>query len=70
MGSLVWSTTGASSQGISREGWLGPAPQACTLIHPGVSQALSKEPWETLCPCPQPSPPRLPTPKAVSTFCI
>lgn len=52
MGSLVWSTTGASSQGISREGWLGPAPQACTLIHPGVSQALSKEPWETLCPCP------------------
>lgn len=24
MGSLVWSTTGASSQGSSQEGWLGP----------------------------------------------
>lgn len=24
MGSLVWSTAGASSQGSSQEGWLGP----------------------------------------------
>lgn len=54
MGSLVWSTTGASSQGApGKAGW-GPTPQARTLTHQGVSQALSKEPWETLCPCPLP----------------
>ena len=82
MGSLVWSTTGASSQGSSPEGWLGPAPQARTLTHQGVSQdpfqgALGKPlplpPGQPVLSCEaniHTSPPPHPAPKAVSTFCI
>lgn len=84
MGSLVWSTTGASSQGSSREGWLGPAPQARTLTHQGVSQGPFQGALGNPLPLPLPpgqpvlsceanthtSPPPRPAPKAVSTSCI
>lgn len=48
MGSLVWSTTGPAHRRAPGKAGGGPTPQAPTLDHRGVSQALSKEPWETL----------------------
>lgn len=38
MGSLVWSTTGASSRGSSREGWLGPRSPS---MHPYSPRGFS-----------------------------
>lgn len=67
MGSLVWSTTEANSQGSSQEGWLGPHSPS---MHPHSPRGFSGPFQEVLgnpLPCPQwsqhPHQPSSPPPK-------
>lgn len=54
MGSLVWSTTGANSQGSSQESWLGPhSPSTHPHLPRGFSGPFQKV-LGNLLPCPQP----------------
>lgn len=54
MGSLVWSTMGQLTGELPGRLAGAPLPKHAPSTHQGVSQALSRELWETLCLCPQP----------------